>query len=209
MKKNDIIIIITILIFIITTVLLNIYAKKTEGILIKYTSNYSNELITKIIDESIRKILLNEEYNEIIEVEKNTLNQITNINFNNNKINRILSLSMMNIEEKLNEMEKENKIYYIPYGLIYQNHILNNLGPQIPYMVNQLGQINNNTYINIKEYGINNSMIEVILNIEIEIKVMLPFISDTIKVQKEILLENKIIQGNIPEYYGNVNSLLK
>jgi hypothetical protein len=76
-------------------------------------------------------------------------------------------------------------------------------------MVKQLGKVNNNTYINIKEYGINNSMIEVILNIEIEIRIMLPFISESIKVQKEVLLENKIIQGNIPEYYGNVNSLLK
>ncbi len=209
MKKSDKNIIIIFIIIITTTLLLNIYAKKIESLLIKYTYNYSNDLITKVIDECLINILSNEKNNYIIEIEKNDQNQITNINFNNNKINKILSLSINEIQNRIKEIEKENKIYYIPYGLIYDNHLLNNLGPKIPYAVKQLGKINNNTYINIEEYGINNSMIEVILSIEIEIRVMLPFISDTIKVQKEILLENKIIQGEIPKYYGNVNSLLK
>lgn len=208
MKKIDKYTIIAILIIVITFMLLNIYANKTKSILIKYTTNNTNRIIMKIIDETISEILSEEEYN-IIDIEKNSENEITNINFNNNKINKILSLSIKNVEKKMEVIENESKIYYISYGLIFNNHLLNNLGPKIPYMVSQLGRTSNNTYINIKEYGINNSMIEVILDIEIEIRIMLPFFSDTIKVKKEILLENKIIQGNIPKYYGNVNSLLK
>ena len=38
---------------------------------------------------------------------------------------------------------------------------------------------------------------------------MLAFVKETQKINKEIILESKIIQGNIPSYYGNVNSLLK
>ena len=199
MKKIDKYTIIAILIIVITFMLLNIYANKTKSILIKYTTNNTNRIIMKIIDETISEILSEEEYN-IIDIEKNSENEITNINFNNNKINKILSLSIKNVEKKMEVIENESKIYYISYGLIFNNHLLNNLGPKIPYMVSQLGRTSNNTYINIKEYGINNSMIEVILDIEIEIRIMLPFFSDTIKVKKEILLENKIIQGNIPKY---------
>ena len=169
-----------------TFILLSLFASKTQGLLIKYAKNQTNITINKVIDSTIRKILIEEEYTNIIEIEKNEDYEITNVNFNNNKIN-----------------------YKVPYGLMSDNHFLHNLGPSIPYQISILGQINNNTYINIKEYGINNSIIEVILNVEVEYQIMLAFVKETQKVNKEIILESKIIQGNIPSYYGNVNSLLK
>lgn len=190
-----------------TFILLSLFASKTQGLLIKYAKNQTNITINKVIDSTIRKILIEEEYNNIIEIEKNEDYEITNVNFNNNKINKILTLSN---EKILKEIKKNNKKNYkVPYGLMSDNHFLHNLGPSIPYQISILGQINNNTYINIKEYGINNSIIEVILNVEVEYQIMLAFVKETQKVNKEIILESKIIQGNIPSYYGNVNSLLK
>ena len=207
MKKTDIILFIIIIIIITTTILLKIFSNKTQGTLLKYAKNQTNIAMNKIINDTIRKTLSNEESNDIIQIEKNQNNEITNINFKNNKINKILSISTNNI---LNEIKKETKkIYKVPFGLMYNNHILENLGPNIPYIINILGQINNEAYINVKEYGINNSIIEVILDVEIEYQIMLAFVKETQKIKKSIILENKVIQGSIPEYYGNVNSLLK
>lgn len=173
----------------------------------KYAKNQVNFTINIIIDNTIRSILSEEQFNNIIEIEKNDDKEITNINFNNNKINKILSLSTNNI---LNEINKNNsRKYEIPFGVISNNHFFHNLGPTVPYQISILGQLNNNTYINIKEYGINNSKIEILLNIELEYQIMLAFAKETQKINKEIILESKIIQGNIPTYYGNVNSLLK
>lgn len=207
MKRSNIIIMISLLIIITTIVLLNIFAHKTQGLLIKYANNQINIKMNNIIDNTIRKIISYEEYNNIIELEKNDKNEITNINFNNFKINKILTKSDKNIIEQLNQ--NNEKIYKIPFGLISENHLIQNFGPSIPYTINILGSTNNNTYINIKEYGINNSIIEVILKVEIEYQIMLAFTKEIKKVNKEIILESKIIQGNIPSYYGNVNSLLK
>ena len=207
MKRTDIILFIIIIIFITTTILLKIFSNKTQGTLLKYAKNQTNIAMNKIINDTIRKTLSNEESNDIIQIEKNQNNEITNINFKNNKINKILSTSTNNI---LNEIKKETKkIYKVPFGLMYNNHILENLGPNIPYIINILGQINNEAYINVKEYGINNSIIEVILDVEIEYQIMLAFEKENHKYGKKIIIESKINQGNIPNYYNYTNSLLK
>lgn len=207
MKRTDIILFIIIIIFITTTILLKIFSNKTQGTLLKYAKNQTNIAMNKIINDTIRKTLSNEESNDIIQIEKNQNNEITNINFKNNKINKILSTSTNNI---LNEIKKETKkIYKVPFGLMYNNHILENLGPNIPYIINILGQINNEAYINVKEYGINNSIIEVILDVEIEYQIMLAFEKENHKYGKKIIIESKIIQGKIPNYYNYTNSLLK
>lgn len=207
MKRSDAIIIVSLIISLVTIIMLNLFAKKTQNLLVKYANNQTNIKMNNVIDSTIRNILTLEEYNNIIEIEKNEKEEITNINFNNSKINKILTKSSDKIMSLINK--NNEKIYKIPFGLISDNHLIQNIGPNIPYAVNILGNLNNNTYINIKEYGINNSIIEVILKVEIEYQIMLAFTKETKKISKEIILESKIIQGNIPSYYGNVNSLLK
>lgn len=207
MKRSDAIIIVSLIIGLVTIIMLNLFAKKTQNLLVKYANNQTNIKMNNVIDNTIRNILTLEEYNNIIEIEKNEKEEITNINFNNSKINKILTKSSDKIMSLINK--NNEKIYKIPFGLISDNHLIQNFGPNIPYAVNILGTLNNNTYINIKEYGINNSIIEVILKVEIEYQIMLAFTKETKKMSKEIILESKIIQGNIPSYYGNVNSLLK
>lgn len=203
MKKNDIRLIILILIISITMILLKIFSARTEGILIKYAKNKSINSMSQIVDKTIRSIMEKNEFDEILYIENNEETNQTYLNFDNNKINRILNLSTKNIYESIKKIEKTNKIYNISSGLLIKNHLLNNLGPSIPYKIDLLGEINTNAYTRIKEYGINNSMVEIILDIKIEFQVLLPFITDTFKIEKEIILDSKIIQGNIPNYYAS------
>lgn len=202
MKKNDVRLIITAIIILITIFLLKMFSNKTEGILIKYAKNQSINTITKIIDVTIRNIMQKNEFDNILYIENDKDSGLSYLNFDNNKINKILNLSTNNIYEEIKKYQNNKNIYNIPFGLIIDNHLLNNLGPNIPYKIDILGNINTNAYTKIKEYGINNSMIEIILNINIEFQVMLPFITDTFKIDKEIILDSKITQGSIPNYYS-------
>ena len=54
----------------------------------------------------------------------------------------------------------------------------------------------------IKEYGINNCLIEMNLVIEIKQQIMLPLISKKIKIINDIPISYKVINGKIPEYYS-------
>ena len=94
----------------------------------------------------------------------------------------------------------------MPIGVIYDIPILIGIGPKIPFKIDIIGNTNNNVYTNIKAYGINNSIIEVILNINMNIQIILPFTSKEININKDIPLDTKIIEGKVPTYYGGITT---
>ena len=81
------------------------------------------------------------------------------------------------------------------------------MGPKIPFKISLVGSTNNETKINVEEYGINSSKVEVVLNINFKMMVLLPFKSKEIVINKTIILDSKIIQGKVPDYYGGMFSI--
>lgn len=205
MKKSDIYLVIVIIIFIVTYIFIKIFTYKSESILINYAKRNSTNVVSNLINDSIYNILYdNDSYDDLIIIDKNDLNEINSLNFNNVSINNILYLSTNNILNNIKKLESNNNmIYYVPSGVIYSLPILVNIGPKIPFKIDILGDVNNETNINVREYGINNVVVEVVLNIELTVQVILPFISETLNIDKQIILDSKIIQGSIPNYYGN------
>ena len=61
---------------------------------------------------------------------------------------------------------------------------------------------------NVKEYGINNAMIEVKIKVSVTMIINMPFVSKEVNVNTEVPIIMKIIQGTIPEYYlgNNLNN---
>ena len=218
-KKEDYIILIIISIFIVSFIEIKIFSLKSEPILMNYAVNSVNNIISNMINDSVNNIKYNYRYNDIILIEKDKNDNISSVSFNNEKVNDILfkvTEELLNkiklLEEtkyeqtNLNYLIEKNEIYFVPYGIIYENSILSNLGPKIPFKTILIGNTSNNTKINIEEYGINSSKVEVVLNIDLKMKVILPFKSDDIIVNKSIILDSKIIQGKVPNYYGGLFS---
>jgi len=215
-KSHDIFLIILLIIILNTFILLKIFAIKSTPILLDYVRNESNNIINSFINESLSKIIHSHSKN-IIELDKNNNGDIVSLNFNNNEINQFLydiTNDVLNNLSKLEEgnyrglniknISNEDAIYYVPSGIVFENSLMSLLGPKIPFKINLIGNINSETENSIKEYGINSSMIEVFLNIRINYQIILPFKSEIFTINKRILLESKIIQGNIPDYYGGL-----
>ncbi|MDD6272856.1 MAG: sporulation protein YunB [bacterium] len=208
MKKSDIFLIITIIVFILTYIFIKIFTYKSEKILNNYAKRNSTNIVTNIINDSIYEVLYDNNYDDLIQIDKNNSNEINSLNFNNVKINNILYLTTQNILENIKVLESNNNlIYNVPIGVIYSLPILINIGPKIPFKIDILSDINSDADIKIKEYGINNVVVEVILNIELSVQVIFPFVSQTLNIEKQLILDSKVIQGNIPDYYGTYSSL--
>ena len=218
LKLSDKIVLIILLIIINTFLLIALFSKKAEVILLNYASFKLTTIVNSIIDNSIREILYEQDYNDLIIDNKSRDSDNLNLDFNNSKINNILYLVNENILESLLSLEKADnnfktdnnklnkKIFYIPFGVIYNTPILNNFGPKVPFKIEIIGNVNNETSIEVKEYGINSSLIELLMNVQISLKVILPFKSKTVSVSKSIILDSKIIQGKVPDYYGGIIS---
>ena len=57
---------------------------------------------------------------------------------------------------------------------------------------------------NIKEYGINNALLEVSILVEVNMRVNLPFVSDNISISSSLPVSVKLIQGTIPDFYNGM-----
>ena len=103
MKKNDIRIILLMLIISITIILLKIFSTRTQGILKTYAKNNAINSMSQIIDQTIRNIMEQNEFDNILYIENSKESGQTYLNFDNNKINKILNLSTNNIYKRIKD----------------------------------------------------------------------------------------------------------
>ena len=91
----------------------------------------------------------------------------------------------------------------IPFGLTTGSSLLSNIGPKIPVKISLVGDVSTNFSTEIVEYGINNALLKVIVNISVTTKVILPITSEDLTINANIPIGMKVIQGKIPNYYLN------
>ena len=211
------IIIIILIIFTINFIIKGI--NNTYRILLKYAESEVIKILSIVVNESVNQSAINKlKINNIYTLTKNDKNEIEMIDYNTalvneflNEITKKMQDDLINIENKkyriIVKNEKPEAIEYsIPLGVIFNNPLLNNMGPGIPVKMNFIGSVLTNIKTNVKEYGINNSLIELFINIEIRGKIILPIISKEIVIQNDIPYSYKIINGKVPNYYGGLIS---
>ena len=161
-------------------------------------------------------------------INKDTNNNITDINFNTSYVNQILYNVTKDIENNLKKIEagnigdltihedalasydlnkmKKGIIYEITTGALFNNAILANIGPKIPVKISLVGDIISSIKTDITNYGINNVLVEIKIKVSITEMVLLPITSDEIVIETEIPVAIKLIQGIVPDYYFNTSS---
>ena len=55
----------------------------------------------------------------------------------------------------------------------------------------------------VTEYGINNALIKLIIDVKVDTRIILPIISEEINIDASIPIAMKVVQGKIPDYYMN------
>lgn len=226
-KKNTLLIIIIITICIIASVSLFIkyYSTKAVPILKSYAQSEVKKLTILIINKSITKQLYNIDTEEIFTVIYNDKGEITLIDFNSKASAKILStitslveLNLRAVEEgKIDMLElpdnslsdynmdllEKGIIVNIPWGIVTGSNLLYNLGPKIPVKISLVGDVSTGFNTEVVEYGINNALLKLMIDIKVDTKIILPIISDKITIDCSIPIAMKVVQGTIPNYYIN------
>lgn len=227
-KRNNIlflILLIITLVIILSFMFINYYSKKAYPILKSYAEAETKKLTILIINKAVTKQLYNMDAEELFKVTYNKDGEIILIDFDTKKTSKILSnmtslveLNMRAVEEgKIDMLElPENSlsnynmdllskkiICEIPFGLTTGSSLLSNIGPKIPVKISLVGDVSTNFSTEIVEYGINNALLKVIVNISVTTKVILPITSEDLTINANIPIGMKVIQGKIPNYYLN------
>ena len=217
-KKNkfkiNIVPIIIIVIIINTLILLNYISNNVSPKLIKISEysldTYNNHLIMDFISNDT---LSNSELNNLVNLVQNKNDEIIAIDYDVEKSYKMLKT----ITDKLYEIVsntnykditdykydiKDDLILYYPIGIAFNNVYLNNLGPKVPIKIKFLSSLVTNLKTNVSNYGINNVLVEMSVDIDIEDDIVIPFKEERVKKHYNILLSSKVVMGNVPMYLG-------
>ena len=204
------IIIILILAFILTLFI------KIENNIKEILLNYADSEIRKIVSITINNALDDDTLKSInrdnlYTITKNKNDEIELIDYNSITVNIFLKNITSTIEKNLLKLDandyrnigkNSNILFYIPLGVLLNSPLFNNIGPKIPVRVQLVSSVLTNINTNIKEYGINNALIEMTLHVEVRAKILLPISTKEILITNEVPISYKIIKGSIPNYYG-------
>lgn len=114
-------------------------------ILMKITFNYINPMFeslcylraksiaAQIVNKKTKDSIENIDYNDLITIVRDNLGNITMVKANVLAINRISAELTIDIQEAL--QSESQTLIYIPFGSIFGNQILSNIGPRIPIKI--------------------------------------------------------------------------
>lgn len=101
------------------------------------------------------------------------------------------------------ENVKRGIIYEIPISTAVDNPLIGNLGISIPIKYKLAGDLRGEITSTIKEYGINNALLEINLIIKFKSRIMIPILSEEEETNISVPLVVQLVQGDIPSYlYG-------
>lgn len=222
-SKRDIIVFTFILVLCCDYVLFHLLGKYISPILLDYAEMETTKLSTLIINKAVENQISNNfKPDDMIKTITNKNGEIVSVDFDTNvvnqslvSINNTISVNLKYLEEgKLDLLDiadvnnvytyksDNNIIYQIPLGVITDSPIIADIGPKIPVKTNTIGSVISNVRTDLKEYGINNAILKIYIEVTVTEQVILPFISKKIDISLEVPVLVKIINGSIPEVYG-------
>lgn len=187
----------------------HILGKNLNHYYLEYSENEASRIITNSISEAVNERVLKQIKNEsLYTVVRNKNDEIEMIDYNSYLVNIFLRDVTNNVTKYLAEEEEKsnNASFYIPMGSIFQNPLLNNRGPKIPVRMELVGSVLTGVNSKVTNYGINNSLIEIFVHIEVNERVILPVTAKNITIVNDIPISYRIIKGKIPSYYSGTNS---
>ncbi|WP_054636163.1 sporulation protein YunB [Thalassobacillus sp. C254] len=195
--------------------------------LIAIAKTETQKIATQAINDAIsKKIVENIDMEELMVIEKDNQGNITSVGFNPQVSNRVLSEATLRVQKYLKmveegkiedlglpdgiEMEFDKEtftengiIHMIPLGQATNNALLAHLGPKVPVRFTAIGDVKATMTESIYESGINNTYIRVSLDLEVDVKVVIPFATDDAVVPTSIPIGMVFVSGQVPDFYNH------
>lgn len=182
-----------------------------------------NHLTSLIMNNCIQKYIAETSNLDILQIERNNNQQIERIQYNTKMLNQTrvqiiemlendldymvqgnleaIGVNLNKLSDEYYEKTSDGILFTVSMGSATNNPFFANIGPKIPLNLIAIGDATGDITTNITEYGMNNAMIEISIELEATVIIQMPFLSKEVTVENVIPLTIEIIQGTIPNYY--------
>ena len=166
----------------------------------------TGDAVTKMINDSVTEIMSREHigYDDLVSLKKDSSGDVTALVTNISKINSLQAEISNRVLEKL--YENEAQLIEIPLGNVIGGVLFSGRGPDIPVKVVSLSSVYTKFRDNFDAAGINQTRHQIMLDIDVELDILLPGITETVAVYDEIVIAETIVVGEVPSAYASTQS---
>jgi sporulation protein YunB len=164
----------------------------------------TKQIATQAINDAIsKKIAQNADFNELVNVTNDKYGRPSVMMFNTMEYARIIGEATHRVQNTLHDLEQESQP--IPLGMALNSTILTQFGPDIPIEIVPMGAVTVDLKPEYAEAGINTIIVTVYIQIAAEVRVVVPFSTDSTVVSTKIPITHATLMGTVPNFYYKGN----
>lgn len=187
------------IILLIINLISNYFSDRVKLYIKQKATTESSLIIAKTIE---KEVLPKIDLENLIKTVKSENDNIDSIYINTYQVNNIIATATQAISEELNNLNnQELNNLKLPIGIIISDVLFYDLGPDIKIKIFPVGAVKTDIKSVIEEYGINNSIFRLEIDVKVSFAVIVPFQKDEIEVNTSIPVVVQIIQGEVPRFY--------
>ena len=138
--------------FLISLMVINYFSSQIKTILLPIAEARVNKYISNMINKATGDILFDK---ELLKINKNSNDEVEMVTYNTYEVTKLIDKITMNIQDEFNGLEygkvnDEFVLQKIPFGVIFGNVFLRNLGPKINIRFDMIGNVLTNIETEVK-----------------------------------------------------------
>ena len=216
-KKTKVGVIILTLVLFFTSLFYQLYGVYSKDTILDVAKIKLNDFMKNFLSSNVGYDLIKDEGIEnVLVINKNKDNEILYVNYDLDIAYKLLDVITKELENNIQELKTGNvndTSFYqnnevlmlkLPFFIGSNNPLLVSLGPKIYVPLNFSGAILTNLKTEIKDYGLNNALVEMYVTIKINIDILYPYNKSKEEINYDVLIASSIINGRIPSFYGGI-----
>lgn len=216
-KKTKVGVIILTLVLFFTSLFYQLYGVYSKDTILDVAKIKLNDFMKVFLSSNVGYDLIKDEGIEnVLVINKNKDNEILYVNYDLDIAYKLLDVITKELENNIQELKTGNVndtflyqnnevlMLKLPFFIGSKNPLLVSLGPKIYVPLNFSGAILTNLKTEIKDYGLNNALVEMYVTIKINIDILYPYNKSKEEINYDVLIASSIINGRIPSFYGGI-----
>ncbi len=177
---------------------------RSRKLILLTAKSEAETIMLRAVDSATVEVLNSEDfsYDKLAVVSKNQEGTILGIEINSSKADILKSKLAQKITEILNE--KSRFTVSIPFGNFFNNEYLTGFGPDLKFKIQMANTASLNFKSAFEESGINNTLHQIIITVDIPANIIITGGSDTFSVNTNVLAAQTVIVGQTPDSFTNV-----
>ena len=190
------------IVLIILLILFYFFEKRLRMGLNQISEYRVKSIITRVVSNAVSDNFPEDiDYSDIVSISKDGNGNITSIQTDIAKLNRIFANASMSVQNQLSDLS--DKKISIPLGAVLGETIFAARGPDINIRIIPVGSVETDFKSEFSSAGINQTKHRIYILFKTEMGVAIPFVEKKTIVTTSLPIAETVIVGDVPDFYIN------